>query len=92
MLLLSRGPSRPSSGVMQPVVWYVSQDQSWWMSFGATPKRRAAASSTRRRSGTASLPIPLPGIAAILCVLPPTMPSSRSRRVPGRERQRVVEL
>src|SRR5690606_38796175 len=33
------------------------------------PKRRAAASSTRTPSGTTSLPMPSPGMTAILCVL-----------------------
>src|SRR2546427_2286281 len=32
------------------------------------PNRRAAASSTRRPSGTTSLPMPSPGITAILCL------------------------
>src|SRR5436190_2418971 len=32
------------------------------------PNRRSAASSTRRPSGTTSLPMPSPGITAILCL------------------------
>ena len=59
-----------SSGIICPVLAYQSQlAHSMGVNFRSMSKRRAAACSTRWPSGITSLPMPSPGMAAILSVL-----------------------
>src|SRR5260370_251619 len=60
--------SMPSSGIILPVCSRRSHDQSKSVNSSWKSQRRAAASSTRTPSGTVSLPIPSPGMSAILCL------------------------
>ena len=60
--------SMPSSGIILPVCSRRSHDQSKSVNSSWKLKRRAAASSTRTPSGRTSLPIPSPGMSAILCL------------------------
>ena len=51
---------------MRPVLAYVSHDQSNVCHSNSKPNRLPATSSTRAAAGTTSLPMPSPGINAIL--------------------------
>src|SRR3954464_1549138 len=57
---------RPSSGIMRPCFSRYSQLQGNSSHLNSMPNLRPAASRTRTPSGTTSLPIPSPGITAIL--------------------------
>ena len=57
--------SRPSGGIIQPSLRYVSQLHGKCSHASSIPCRRAAASTTRIPSGTTSRPIPSPAMAAI---------------------------
>src|SRR5262245_57173263 len=61
-----RSCSSPSSGIMRPVFVYVSHDQSNRVHCSSNPNRLPATSSTRAAVGTTSLPMPSPGIIAIV--------------------------
>ncbi len=61
--------SRPSSGIMRPVLWYTSQLQSKCSHSKLTPMWLPTASSTRMPSGTTSLPMPSPGMTAMRCLV-----------------------
>src|SRR5437868_1165211 len=68
MLSKALSCSMPSSGIILPVLAKRSHDQSKSVNWSSKLKRRPAASSTRTPSGRTSLPIPSPGMRAILCL------------------------